>query len=90
MSKVKHREQKQLVELLDLEELTQTKTWRMVDAEVATIVLDRPLVVQPMMHQAMLSKSRLAPSTTAAMTSTLTEPTEYVRALKQSLITSKA
>ena len=82
MSKVKHREQKQLVELLDLEELTQTKTWRTVDVEAATIVLVRPLVVQPMTHRAMLSKSRRAPSTTVAMTSTLMEPTEYVRALK--------
>ena len=90
MSKVKHREQKQLVEPLDLEELTQTRTWRTVDAEAATIVLARPLGVQPMMHQAMLSKSRRAPSTTVAMTSTLMEPTDYVRALKQSLITSKA
>ena len=82
MSKVKHREQKQLVELLDLEELTQTKTWRTVDVEAATIVLVRPLVVQPTTHRAMLSKSRRAPSTTVAMTSTLMEPTEYVRALK--------
>lgn len=73
--------------LLDSEELTLTKTWRMVDAEVeATTVLDKLLVVQPMTLQAMPSKSRLAQNTTAAMTSTLTEHTEFVQALKQSLI----
>lgn len=71
-------------------ELMLTKTWRTADAEVEpTIVLDKLLAGQPMTHQAMLNKSRLAPSTTVAMTSTLTEPTEYRRALKQSLIRSK-
>lgn len=73
--------------LLDSEELTLTKTWRMVDAEVeATTVLDKLLVVQPMTLQAMPNKSRLAQNTTAAMTSTLTEHTESVQAVKQSLI----
>lgn len=73
--------------LLDSEELTLMKTWRMADVELApTIVLDKPLVVQPMTHQAMLSKSRPAQSTTAAMTSTLTQQTESVKALKPSPI----
>jgi len=91
MNKARYRGQKRLVELLDLEELTQMKTWRMVDVEVEPIIVSaRPLAVQPMTHQAMLNKSkRLAqPSTTAAMTSTLNKPTEYVRALKDSPISS--
>lgn len=87
MNKARPREQKQLGVLLDLEELMLTKTWRTVHAEVEpTIGLARQLAVQPTTHQAMPNKRQTARSTTVAMMSTLTEPTEHVKALQQSLI----